>query len=59
MTKTDSYNVLAERLGYPGSVRLRRVLKKLMPPEEAEIAILLPATTLEISLSSWGLVRKT
>ena len=49
MTKTDSYNVLAERLGYPGSVRLRRVLKKLMPPEEAEIAILLPATTLEIS----------
>lgn len=49
MTSTDSYSVLIERLGYPGSVRLQRVLEKLMSPDEAEIAMLLPATTLEIS----------
>lgn len=49
MTDQDSYSILVERLGYPGSIGLRKVLGKLMTSEEAEIARLLPASPAEIS----------
>lgn len=49
MKNPGTYDILVERLGYPGSARLRRVLEKLMTPEEAEIARALPAPPADIS----------
>jgi Pyruvate/2-oxoacid:ferredoxin oxidoreductase delta subunit len=44
----DVYLVLAEKLGYGGSERLRKVLKRLMDREEAEIVASLPCSTAEL-----------
>jgi Pyruvate/2-oxoacid:ferredoxin oxidoreductase delta subunit len=46
---TDAYVVLAEKLGYAGSERLRKVLERLMDREEAEIAASLPCPVPELA----------
>jgi Pyruvate/2-oxoacid:ferredoxin oxidoreductase delta subunit len=45
----DAYVVLAEKLGYAGSERLRKVLKRLMDEEEAEIVASLPCPVAELA----------
>jgi Pyruvate/2-oxoacid:ferredoxin oxidoreductase delta subunit len=45
----DAYIVLAERLGYAGSERLRKLLRRLMDKEEAEIAASLPCPVAELA----------
>ena len=45
----DAYVVLAERLGYAGSERLSRLLRRLMGKEEAEIAASLPCPVAELA----------
>jgi len=45
----DPYAVLTEKLGHPGSERLTGVLKRLMDPEEAEIAASLPCPADELA----------
>ena len=45
MTNSDeAYNDLIERLGYPGSDRLRLVLKEMITPDQALMAAALPGT---------------
>jgi Pyruvate/2-oxoacid:ferredoxin oxidoreductase delta subunit len=46
---TDAYVVLAEKLGYAGSERLRKVLERLMDREEAEIAASVPCPVPELA----------
>jgi Pyruvate/2-oxoacid:ferredoxin oxidoreductase delta subunit len=46
---TDAYVVLAEKLGYAGSDRLGKVLKRLMDREEAEIVASLPCSVAELA----------
>ena len=45
----DAYVILAEKLGYAGSERLRKVLKRLMSEEEVEIAASLPCPVAELA----------
>ena len=45
----DPYEVLTERLGFPGSVYLRRILQYLMTPEQARVAVELPGSIEEVS----------
>jgi Pyruvate/2-oxoacid:ferredoxin oxidoreductase delta subunit/DNA-binding Lrp family transcriptional regulator len=45
----DTYVVLAEKLGYGGSDRLRKVLERLMDNEEAEIVASLPCPVAELA----------
>ena len=45
----DAYAVLAEKLGYAGSERLRKILKRLMNKEEAEIVASLPCPVAELA----------
>jgi len=45
----DAYVVLAEKLGYAGSERLRKVLKRLMDKEEAEVVASLPCSVAELA----------
>jgi len=45
----DVYVVLAEKLGYGGSERLAKVLKRLMDREEAEIVASLPCPVAELA----------
>ena len=45
----DAYAVLAEKLGYAGSERLTKVLKRLMDEEEAEIVTSLPCHVAELA----------
>jgi Pyruvate/2-oxoacid:ferredoxin oxidoreductase delta subunit len=45
----DAYVVLAEKLGYAGSERLRKVLKRLMDKEETEIVSSLPCSVAELA----------
>jgi Pyruvate/2-oxoacid:ferredoxin oxidoreductase delta subunit len=45
----DAYIVLAERLGYAGSERLRKLLERLMDKEEAEIAASIPCPVAELA----------
>ena len=49
MTTTDSYASLAERHGYPESLRFRRVLEFLMTPQQADLVALLPAEPADIA----------
>lgn len=49
MSTGDSYAVLMERLQYPGSLRLRRILECLMTPEQAHLAAELPGTLEEVA----------
>lgn len=45
----DAYVVLAEKLGYAGSERLRKVLRRLMDKEEAELVACLPCSVAELA----------
>jgi Pyruvate/2-oxoacid:ferredoxin oxidoreductase delta subunit len=45
----EAYAVLTERLGYPGSQRLEKTLRRLMDEEEAEIAVSLPCPVAELA----------
>lgn len=45
----DAYDVLMERLGFPGSVYLRRILQYLMTPEQSKVAAELPGSVEEVS----------
>lgn len=42
MSEGDAYDILATRLEFPGSIRLRAVLEELMTPLQAQIAVELP-----------------
>ncbi len=45
----DSYTVLAGKLGYAGSERLKKVLRRLMDEEEAAIVASLPCSVSELA----------
>lgn len=45
----DAYAVLAEKLGYPGSDRLEKILRRLMDEEEAEITASLPCPVSDLA----------
>ena len=49
MTTTDAYAVLCQRLGFPDSKWLRKLLEHLMTPEQSRIAVELPAPPEEIA----------
>jgi len=49
MAEKDAYSILMERHGYPNSERYRRVLEYLMTPEQAKIAVELPAPPEELA----------
>jgi len=49
MTASDAYDVLLETFGFPGSDKLRAILKMLMTPEQARMAAALPGTTGEVA----------
>ena len=44
MNEKNTYTILMERLGYPSSTRLRLIMEELMTPDEARMAVELPAT---------------
>ena len=46
----DAYRTLGERMKYPDSKYFRRVLEILMTPQEAELAVLVPAPTEELAI---------
>ncbi|MFC1848404.1 4Fe-4S binding protein [Chloroflexota bacterium] len=46
---SDAYSVLADRLGYPNSEYLKRILEHLMTPEQADLCVELPSTLEELS----------
>ena len=45
----DAYKILAERLNYPDSKYLRRILEVLMTPQQAELVALVPAPVEELA----------
>ncbi len=49
MSANDAYDVLVERLEFPGSARLRRILEDLMTPDQARMAVELPGTPQEVA----------
>jgi len=54
MVGSDVYADLMERLNYPGSVYLRRVLQKLLTPEEGRLLLQLPAEPTELAqITGW------
>jgi len=52
VSENNPYDVLVERLGYPGSIRLRRVLEELMTSEQARMAVALPGTPQDVAEST-------
>jgi len=44
MAATDEYDVMLEKLGFPGSDRLRAILMMLMTPDQARMASSLPGS---------------
>ena len=49
MSINDTYAVLMEHLGFPGSNRLRPILEMLMTPDQANMATALPGTPQEVA----------
>jgi electron transport complex protein RnfB len=49
MTSPDTYDLLAGRLGFPGSVLLHSILEDLMTPEQARLVEALPGSISEVS----------
>lgn len=49
MTASDAYAMLMERLGHPGSTRLRPIMEHLMTPEQAQMVVALPGTIDEVA----------
>jgi len=45
----DAYEILMERIEYPSSARLRRILEMLMTPEQARMLVELPGTPEEVA----------
>lgn len=45
----DSYDILMERLEYPGSTRLRLIMEELMTPEQAKMVVELPGSPEEVA----------
>jgi len=58
MGKGDVYTEVMERLNYPKSEYLARLLRKLMAPEEAKLLLALPAETAELA-AQFGLDEET
>jgi hypothetical protein len=49
MNSTDPYEIISERMGFPGSARMRAVLESLMDSELALLATALPGTPAEVA----------
>ncbi len=49
MTQQDAYDVLAAKLEFPGSRRLRAMLEEIMTPRQALIAAALPGSPAEVA----------
>jgi Fe-S-cluster-containing hydrogenase component 2 len=49
MAPSNAFETLCERLGFPGSARLRAILEALMTPEQARLAEALPGTVAEVA----------
>ena len=49
MSSDDAYGILMERLGFPGSTRLRPILEEMMTPDQARMAVALPGTPDEVA----------
>jgi len=49
MSTKDAYDALTEKLGFPGSTRLRSTLQTLMTPEQARLAEALPGSISEVA----------
>lgn len=47
--KEDAYEILARKLDFPGSARLRAILEELMTPQQAKIAVELPGSPEEVA----------
>jgi len=58
MGKGDVYTEVMERLNYPKSEYLARLLRKLMAPEEAKLLLALPAETADLA-AQFGLDEET
>lgn len=58
MGTSDVYTELMERLNYPRSEYLLRILRKLMTPEEGQLLLALPAEPAELAQKS-GLDEET
>lgn len=50
MSNDDVYTEVMEKLNYPKSEYLSRLLRKLMTPEEAKLLLALPAETAELAV---------
>lgn len=49
MPANDAYAMLMERLGHPGSTRLRRIMEYLMTPEQVQMVAALPGSPQEVA----------
>jgi NAD-dependent dihydropyrimidine dehydrogenase PreA subunit len=49
MNTGDAYDILAGKLGFPGSTLLRSILEALMTPDEAKLVDALPASVAEVA----------
>jgi ferredoxin len=49
MTASDAYDVMLETFGFPGSDRLRTILKMLMTPDQSRMVAALPGTVAEVA----------
>jgi len=49
MSNRDAYDVMMDRLGFPGSARLRPILVHVTTPDQAQIAVGLPGTPQEVA----------
>jgi ferredoxin len=49
MTTKDPYDALSEKMGFPGSTRLRAVLEALMTSDQAQLADALPGSTADVA----------
>jgi len=49
MSTNDAYDNLMERLGHPGSTRLRTIMEYVMTPEQAQMVATLPGTPAEVA----------
>lgn len=58
MTGNDVYTGLLEHLGFPGSDRLRAILKYLMSPDEAQMVAVLPGSQQEVAIKTGMDIRR-
>jgi electron transport complex protein RnfB len=48
LSENDGYDVMMERLGFPGSTRLRPILEAIATPDQARVVAALPGTAQEV-----------